>query len=53
MGLFRGMGYDFCCPNVRSYTILIDALCKLGRREESLGLFDEMKEKGCKPNVHT
>lgn len=38
-------------PNDVSYTVLIDGFLKLGQLEEALQLYDEMKQKGFKPNV--
>ncbi|KAH7852097.1 hypothetical protein Vadar_020599 [Vaccinium darrowii] len=51
--LFAHMEDDDCHPTVRTYTVLICALCGSGRKTEALNLFEEMDEKGCEPNVHT
>ncbi|XP_024535044.1 pentatricopeptide repeat-containing protein At1g09900-like [Selaginella moellendorffii] len=49
---FRRIGED-CAPNVYTYSILVDALCKSGQPHEAYGLVTEMVKKGCSPNVVT
>ncbi|XP_078150740.1 uncharacterized protein LOC144546074 [Carex rostrata] len=42
-----------CEPNVVTYSTLITGLCKAGRIEDALNLFDDMLQRGCFPNAHT
>jgi len=41
-------GYN---DNIVSYTAVVDALCQVGRLDEALAVFDEMKEKGIFPQM--
>lgn len=42
-----------CEPNVVTYSTLIAGLCKAGRIDDALNLFDQMLQRGCAPNEHT
>ncbi|EFH65397.1 hypothetical protein ARALYDRAFT_476899, partial [Arabidopsis lyrata subsp. lyrata] len=52
LNLYMVFIYDNCCPNVRTYTVLIDALCGSGKKSEALNLFKQMSESGIKPDVY-
>jgi len=43
-------GYN---DNIVSYTAVVDALCQVGRLDEALAVFDEMKEKGISPEQYS
>jgi pentatricopeptide repeat protein len=42
-----------CLPNMFSYTILIDGLCKKGQIEKAIDFIDDMISKGYQPDVMT
>ena len=42
-----------CEPNVVTYNRIVKLLCENGRIRDAYRVFDQMREKGCAPNVMT
>lgn len=42
-----------CCPNVRTYTIMINALCKDCSFDEAMTLLSKMDDNDCPPDAVT
>ncbi|KAJ0090780.1 hypothetical protein Patl1_12593 [Pistacia atlantica] len=47
------MEADGYAPDVVTFTILVDALCKAGDVDKAFGMLDAMKKEGVLPNLHT
>ncbi|XLT95028.1 hypothetical protein HN873_016690, partial [Arachis hypogaea] len=49
--IFQDLCIENHRPNVRTYNIIINGLCKEGLLEEALALRSEMADNGCLPDA--
>ena len=49
--LFRRMVKDGIRPDLKTYTVLVDSLCLLGKVDDALCYFEELKQSGLSLNI--
>jgi pentatricopeptide repeat protein len=53
LAIYNQMLKSNCCPDLACYNPLIDGLCKTGKTQDALNLFDEISHGGISPNEIT
>ncbi|KAI9113682.1 hypothetical protein K1719_014933 [Acacia pycnantha] len=51
--IFQNLLIKGCCPNVKTYTIMISGLCRDGLLDEAVSLLSKMEGNDCLPDVVT